>query len=465
MSLSFFRIERGLELDGSVQYLQGLGIPGAAGDTAAAPVGSVYTDNSDGSVWSKIGAGAGTAKWQRLASEQYVNNAVGATVSWREPVAVRDNVATTVPVGTATAPIVVDGVSITDGQRVLFSAISGGNGKNVYVYDQAAGVFVEDVNAETTGDIVYVSGGTSAGRKYVFNGADWVQTDQSSLDELGFIRAFVGKGAGGSELPSYSSNNFVADGDALETAIGDLDAALGANVALGNFVNPALKVNANIQALDAALGASVTGGNHILAASSANANIQALDNQVGPELLVGNNYAAGTVLSGAITAVDNKLGPAVANGNFVVAGNTTHQNIQALDSALGAPVVSTGVVLNTNSANANIQALATELAQTTSQTTVTNVTSIQTIDAVAANAAKWLVRVEEAATPANVYATEIYAVSNGSAVDFTRYATLRLGTSIAGLVVSADLDSGAIRVRVASTAAVNVTVRRVGAVV
>jgi len=37
------------------------------------------------------------------------------------------------------------------------------------------------------------------------------------------IRAFIGKGAAGAELPAYSSNNIVTDGDDLEAAIGDLD--------------------------------------------------------------------------------------------------------------------------------------------------------------------------------------------------------------------------------------------------
>ena len=75
-----------LELDELVQYLQGVGNPGVAGDTTAALVGSVYTDNTTGAIWTKHTAGTGTDKWSRLASETYVNNAVGATISWREPV-------------------------------------------------------------------------------------------------------------------------------------------------------------------------------------------------------------------------------------------------------------------------------------------------------------------------------------------------------------------------------------------
>ncbi len=56
-----------------MQYLQGTGVPGTGGDTAIAPVGSIYTDNSTGSTWTKSSAGSGAYRWQRLASETYVN--------------------------------------------------------------------------------------------------------------------------------------------------------------------------------------------------------------------------------------------------------------------------------------------------------------------------------------------------------------------------------------------------------
>ena len=45
--------------------------------------------------------------------------------------------------------------------------------------------------------------------------------------ELGYIRAFIGKGAAGAELPTYSSNNYVVDNADLETSIGVLDSQLG----------------------------------------------------------------------------------------------------------------------------------------------------------------------------------------------------------------------------------------------
>jgi len=466
MSLDFFRIERGLELDDLVQYLQGSGNPGAAGDTAAALVGSVYTDNASGAIWTKIAAGTGTDKWQKLASEQYVNNAVGATISWREPAKVRDNVATTIPAGTATQPIVVDGVSITDGQRVLFSALTGGDGKNIYVYDQTTGLFVEDTNTETSGDAAYVEAGTSAGKTYVFNGTNWVQSDQASLDELGFIRSFIGKDTTGSDMPSFATTNFVSDSTSLETAIGAIDTALGTNVSNGNFIFAANKINANIQALDTEIGANVTDGGFILAANKINQNLQVIDTHLGVDFLAGNYISLNQTVSGAVTALDVAIGPNVVDGNFILASNKVQANIQALDTQIGADVLAGSYVSQANSTNANIQALDTALGDISLQTTVTNVTSVQTIDSVTAGAAKWFVRVELESDTTRVYATEVYALSDGTATgsDFTRYATLRMGTAIPGLVVSVDAAGGDLRLRVAASVAVKVEARRASVV-
>lgn len=467
MSLDFFRIERGLELDDSVQYLQGAGVPGLLGDTADALIGSVYTDNLTGDLFTKIAAGTGADKWQRLASETYVNNALGATVSWREPARVRENVLTTLPTGTATQPITVDGVSITNGQRVLFSAIVGGNGKNIYVYNQAAGLFVEDTNAETNGDATYIEAGTSAGATYIYNGSAWVQSDQASLDEEGFLRAYVGKLTAGNVLPQYTSTNFVALSQNLTAAVSALDAEFGVNVNLGNYIVPANAVNQNIQALDTAIGPNVTTGGFILASNKVQQNIQVLDTHLGAEFLAGNYISLNQTVSGAVTALDVAIGPNVVDGNHILAATKVQQNIQALDSQIGPELTVGEYFAAGDSTNVAVQKLDVAIAAATLQTSETNVTSVQTIDAapVGATVAKWFVRVEDASDSTKVYATEVYALSNGVTSDFTRYATLRIGTSITGLVVSVDLNAGQLRLRVASTAAVNVTARRASVLV
>jgi hypothetical protein len=469
MALDFFRIERGLQIDETVSYLQGLGSPGTSADTVSALIGSVYTDNSNGSLWTKLTTGSGVDKWQRMASESYVDNAVGATVSWREPVEVL-SAAVTLLVGTAANPIVVDGVTIVDGQRVLFSEIVGAGGKNVYVYDQATGTFVEDMNAESTGDAVYVSGGSNAGKTYIFNGTDWVVSSQTSDDELGFLRAFVGKTAGGSELPTYATNNIVLSSDSLEVAIGKIDTAVGF-VNNGNYIISANTFGQNVQALDTKIGPAgiLLGQDWVSDTNSVNANLLALDNQLGAPLGAGNFISLNDQLSVAITSLDQQFGTNVSDGNYILASVKTNQNIQALDVAIGSPVTpiagNATLIVAGNSVNDNIENLAAAITTATLQTFSNAVTTVTVIDSALADAAKWLVRVEVDGDPTRVYATEVYALSNGVTVDFNRYATLKIGTSIPGLIVSATYNAGEIELRVTASVAVNVVARRVGVLV
>ncbi len=64
----YFRIMRGLEIDESVRFLQGSGMPGSTADTDAAQVGSVYVDRTTGKLYSKTSSGSGTIRWQAVAA-------------------------------------------------------------------------------------------------------------------------------------------------------------------------------------------------------------------------------------------------------------------------------------------------------------------------------------------------------------------------------------------------------------
>lgn len=217
MANQFFGVRRGLNLDRKVEIIPVNGAP-SGGDADVVGIGSLAIDYTNGHLYQKNAAGTGADKWQFIGADQ----------SWREPAEVRENVATTVPSGTPGAAILVDGVSITDGQRVLFSAINPGS-KNVYIYQQTPGTFVESTNEPTGGDTLYILQGTDAGKTYTYNGTDWIQAGGTGLDELGFIRTFIGKTAAGSETPTYTSQFQVTTGDNLEVAIGKLDAAIGPN--------------------------------------------------------------------------------------------------------------------------------------------------------------------------------------------------------------------------------------------
>lgn len=59
----YFRIVRGLELDETIRLLQGAGAPGHTADTDDAAIGSVYSDNTTGALYTKTSAGIGPSRW------------------------------------------------------------------------------------------------------------------------------------------------------------------------------------------------------------------------------------------------------------------------------------------------------------------------------------------------------------------------------------------------------------------
>ena len=96
------------------------------------------------------------------------------------------------------------------------------------------------------------------------------------------------------------------------------------------------------------------------------------------------------------------------------------------------------------------------------EVTATSVTTLITLDSVVAEMGKWIVRAEQVGTLTNVEAMEIIAVHNGTSVDVTAYAKLKLGSAITGLDFDVTLTGGnTLNLTVMSTAAANVTSKRV----
>ncbi|MEO5354917.1 MAG: hypothetical protein H7835_17115, partial [Magnetococcus sp. XQGC-1] len=181
-------------------------------------------------------------------------------ISWREPVKALDptfyqdledaqdgvNAAT------------VDGnVAVVAGDRILYVNIAGLN-KNVYIVVGTPGsgaTLVEDTNAASKGDSLYVNAGTSAGMTYNYNGTAWVQQGGASSTEIGFIKSFIGKSADGNETPTYQYEYNVTSGNTLEVAIDQLDNKLGSEGQYENMSGPWLisktaRVATNLAKLD-----------------------------------------------------------------------------------------------------------------------------------------------------------------------------------------------------------------------
>jgi hypothetical protein len=353
MGLSLFQIKKGLNIDGLSQVLPGSGVPGAAGDTAAAPKGSVYLDSANGQLYVKKTAGSGTDKWVRIQDKGDMDAAMQG-ISWREPVKVRVNTAyadlaaATTAMNTGT----LDGQTIVANDRILFDNITGAN-KNVFVVTGTPGsgaTLVEDANALTKGDTVYVNAGTDAGKTFNYNGTVWVQQGGASSTEIGYLKTFVGKSADGNEMPDYSSNNVVTDGNSLEAAIGEIDSKIGQVYVTPNFINNGDTVSNNLATLDS---------------------------QVFMARKYVNLFAGG----GTVTVVDSMQ---AQSGDYCIA-------------------------------------------------------------------LEWSLVVKLQSDTSRLWAAKVFAVQNGTAVDFNIASILGIGTAIPGLDVSVDISGGNVRLLVNST--------------
>ena len=261
MGLSMFQVKKGINLDGLAQVMSAAGVPGAAGDASTAPVGSLYLDVTNGQMYVKKTSGVGTDKWKRTQNSDDMADALNG-ISWREPVLVRDNTLRANLAAAVTAANVadtVDGQTISAGVRLLLDNVTG-SAKNVYLVSGSTGawVFTEDANALTKGDTLYVNAGTDAGKTFNYNATTWVQQGSASSTEISYLQSYTGKTADGNEMPTYTTENVVATGDSLETAVGKLDYQFGVIEVGSNFLSSDDPVGWNLGALDTQLGQART---------------------------------------------------------------------------------------------------------------------------------------------------------------------------------------------------------------
>lgn len=230
MAQQLFRVSGGFS-DGKVHYLSGTGAPGGdAGFQDAAPAGSFYSNDSNGDTYKKITAGASPSDWLRQANLNDISTLTNGQ-SWREPVAITDlSTDQATVLADMNADDTIQGVAVVAGQRFLLMGQTTPSDRNVFIVGGSSGswTLTEDSNAETAGDTVKTLYGDQAGKEYTFDGTNWVWTGEDTDSEDIAIRAFIGKGSAGSEMPAYTSTNYVTDGTSLEAAIGDLDSALDA---------------------------------------------------------------------------------------------------------------------------------------------------------------------------------------------------------------------------------------------
>jgi len=267
MSQSTFRAELGfgvVDADGVdlAQFISETGAPGSTTLTDNAPIGSTYSDATSGLMYRKNAAGAGASKWIKILDE---NSGASSGLTWLEPAElyVPDVFANLAAAEAYVNAITQQTYTIADQDRLLFDGITGQN-KNIFVVSGTPGsgaTLVESDHAPALGgDQVFIEHGDSAGVQFAYNEVPdtWTKNNQSNLDELGFIRTFIGKGAAGNELPAYTSVVTIANGDPIETAVGKLDAALAlTNTAVGTNTTNIGNLQTEVDAIELSWGSSI----------------------------------------------------------------------------------------------------------------------------------------------------------------------------------------------------------------
>lgn len=309
--------------------------------------------------------------------------------------------------------------------------------------------------------------------------ADWEEIGNVTLDQLNWrnekVRAATVDtlSAGSVDPTSFSDNESGLDGNDFavgEYLIGDVD---------GTPVLYEVTAVTDADDITIAVAGQVIADNDTfivqkyLPDSPADQEGQAIvhfPSATGPAVKIGDvnwDFATGINLSGGYTP---------GSGN-VTSADTVESAIQKLDgvndaqdSALGLAQgdVNFGAftgdsLADDQSAKQLFQRIETLLEQLrgVQATGITTVTTVDSVPVASVKACKWTIEAFEEATPANRQALEIFALNDGTNVDDTVYAKLKLGSNF-NLSISVDIDSGNMRLRAASTTAgVTVTARRV----
>ena len=445
---ALFAVKGGISLSG-IGMLSGVGVPGGSGGLPDdALLGATYMDSTNGTIYQKKTTGLGTDKWVRLQNQDDMDAAL-IGLSWREPVKVNDSSTTSLAAAETALNSVsteIDGVPMVEGDRILFSGFSS-EAPNVYIVEgnpsPGPATLVEDINAESKGDALFVQSGTDAGKQFSYNGTDWVQQGGAAASEIGYLHTFIGKSGDGSETPDYASTFIAADGDSLETAIGKIDAEIGESISTpqvrltGKIYDRA--VNQNIKSLDYGIGPDVSSTNHISAGNSINVNISALDTAIGND----------------VAGVESRIAGPISAQNI-------NANIEALDGAIGPTPTSLNIITNSNSVNDNLSTLDIVVAAAKTEGIDTNLSTVTTIDTVQTSdfvTVEWTVHVVGLTNTNRIWTGKILAIHDGISVAYNISSILELGGVHANLSFDVVVETGQLKLKCTPPTSENVDVR------
>lgn len=447
---------------------------GTSGETADAPIGSLYSDRVNGRLYIKQADNDLAADWAEFGTGDVALD----ELKWRNE-KVRFATDDTLSAGN------VDISALTDNDDMVIGDISVGE----YVIGDRDGTpALFEVTALPGGNDITIA---AAGQAIADNDTFMVQQylpDGAGQEGQAIIHFPLASGAGvkvgdidwnfatGINISgSYSpASGDVSSSDSVESAIEKLDgnndaqdSVLGTaqgDTDLGTFTGTTISDNTSVKGALQELETSVESKADQSVVDEIDQNVDDLitlsgvaENSTDLGTFTGDIISDNTTVKGALQELETEL-------------VDTRDNTDDLITLSGMPENSTdfgtftGDLLADGQDSKQLFQRIEDLLDQMKGVQVTGITTSTAVDAVPhadVKACKWLVEAFEEATPANRKALEVYALTDGTDVDDTVYAKLKIGSNF-NLDIAVAINGANMEIQAASTTAgVTVTARRI----
>lgn len=331
-----------------------------------------------------------------VATKNYVDSAVSSDIYWKAPC----RVATTANIDLGSAPASIDGVTLSNDNRVLVKDQTTASQNGVYVFAGANNAMSRstdcDSAAELNGAAVFVQEGTASADQGFVQTGEIVNIGSDSVSWVQFTG--LGQITAGNGLSKTGNQLDVETGDGLEIVSDQVRVKLGAGVdAVGGDLNvavddSAIEINGSNELTvkangitSAMIGSNQVTGSEIAALTVSTANLA--DSSVTSAKLGASSVSAVKIASSAVTTdkllnnavTESKIATSVA-GDGLSGGNGSALAVDLDGSTLS--VAASGVKVSTGGVSAN------ELASDSVQTAKiqnANVTGVKLAAAIAGN--------------------------------------------------------------------------------
>lgn len=482
MARVLHNIEKGVRLSKEnsdtdfVDILFGSAAPGGdAGEQDDAPIGSFYLRKNGASskIYQKIADTNATSDWQE-------NGASAAQIGVWRPEKVKVITNDTVAIGSrnlSTTPFADDeGTLLTAADFVVGDFVIGdADGtpvlREVTVVSAPSVTFAAPVSAPALADgdtfitpnYLPDSGGDQEGQAIVnYNGSVMVKVgdiDWSFATGINLSSGYTPASGdvGTSDTVESAIEKLDGNNDAQDTLLGTSQGAVNLGTFPGSTIADNETVKGALTDLEGALEEIDANVDDLITLSGVAENATDLGTFSG-DIITDNS-----TIKTAFQEVETELVDTRDNVDDLITLSGVAENAENLGAFTGFGTI---LYTATETIKSALQKVGTFLGhlRPAEVTGVTTATTVDEVPVATYGACKWLVHSFEEATPANVKAVEVYAINDGSVVDDTQYAKLKLGANF-NLVLSVDISGGNMRLRASSsTAGVTVRARRLGVI-